>query len=165
MRVAGNGGSEAGGRKVSAVAWHACSLHLCVVHAERRTYGGRAGHARRAQSRGRATVYYVPAIYIYIYHAVSVSCHVALGERRDRPQSRPQSRCSHGSPRCWNDGSPWPMGMGGRGLDASACAGREIIGEICFGCCRDLVTGSRAGAGSPQPCMHAAPSTERYRPR
>ena len=39
-----------------------------------------------------------------------------------------------------------------------ACAGREIIGEICFGCCRDLVTGrGKPPAICQQPCMHAAP--------
>ena len=51
------------------------------------------------------------------------------------------------------------MGMRPRGLlDASACAGREIIGEICFGCCRDLVTGSHARRSK-------VPSGTRPRPR
>jgi hypothetical protein len=103
-------------QRVSAVAWH-----LCVVHAERRTYGGRAGHARRAQSRGRATVY-VPAIIFTMRFPSAVTLPSARGETDPSP-------VSHGSPRCWNDGSPWPMGMGERGrarrgLDASACAGR-----------------------------------------
>ena len=35
-----------------------------------------------------------------------------------------------------------------------ACADREIIGEICFGYCRDLVTGRQAPSHTPT-AMHA----------
>lgn len=90
---------------------------------------------------------------------VSVICHVValarLGERWTQEQSRADAAREVG----WNHGWCARMGAAGvaafLGLDASACCrrrprpGREIIGEICMGCCRDLVT-----VRQPRPAMH-----------